>query len=207
MNLTNDYYSFPSVVGKDICDKIISYADGKFYGASIDRNDPPTKIERIEGQIPDYWLNKNHRDSKIFFIEEQKREIYDIIWPYLTEANERAGWKFDIKHAESPQLTKYEEGGFYNWHRDGKSDSLSVNKKELFGYVRKLSISVNLNEGYEGGQLELAQLDRGEIRIMEPNSSIGTITIFPSFLMHRVRPVTKGKRYSLVLWFSGPPFK
>ena len=35
----------------------------------------------------------------------------------------------------------------------------------------------------------------------------GSIVIFPSYLWHRVTPVTKGVRYSLVIWNLGYPFR
>ena len=35
----------------------------------------------------------------------------------------------------------------------------------------------------------------------------GSVIVFPSFVWHRVTPVTKGTRYSLVLWTCGQPFR
>ena len=35
----------------------------------------------------------------------------------------------------------------------------------------------------------------------------GSVIVFPSFVWHRVKPVTKGVRYSVVAWYGGPPFK
>jgi PKHD-type hydroxylase len=77
--------------------------------------------------------------------------------------------------------------------------------------VRKLSISVQLSDcsEYEGGELEFQPRD-----VQDPNHTIacteaqtkGSIIIFPSYVWHRVKPVTKGTRYSLVIWNLGRPY-
>ena len=69
---------------------------------------------------------------------------------------------------------------------------------------RKISIVVQLSDPleYEGGELQIS--DGGTNRVCEKTK--GTIIIFPSYLLHRVTPVTKGTRRSLVLWVTGPPF-
>jgi PKHD-type hydroxylase len=199
MNLINDYYYFSSAISKEFCSKIISCSAGKFY-------------DGLEGRSGDVTI---YRKNSVYFLDDSiSQEVYNLVWPLLHKANDLGGWSFDIKSTETPQIAEYRKGQFYNWHCDGKSDSLSVYKKEdvgenefLLGNVRKLSLTLNLNDGYEGGQFELAKLDRDGIRVMGVDNTIGSITIFPSFLMHRVRPVTKGIRYSLVMWFLGPPFK
>ena len=94
------------------------------------------------------------------------------------------------------QFTKYTAPGqHYTWHVD----------RGVGQGVRKLSVSLLLSDpdDYEGGDLELKY---GE----EPQTAErkrGMATIFPSWTLHRVTPVTKGTRYSLVAWVSGPPFK
>ena len=35
----------------------------------------------------------------------------------------------------------------------------------------------------------------------------GTLVAFPSYVMHRVTPVTSGTRKSLVAWVAGPKFR
>jgi len=44
-------------------------------------------------------------------------------------------------------------------------------------------------------------------RICTEIKSQGSLVIFPSFVQHRVKPVTKGTRYSLVIWSLGQPYK
>jgi PKHD-type hydroxylase len=62
-------------------------------------------------------------------------------------------------------------------------------------------MSIILNSDYEGGDFEMRGLKDKVPRLEE-----GSIIVFPSFLEHRVTPVTEGIRYSLVTWFVGPPY-
>ena len=79
--------------------------------------------------------------------------------------------------------------------------------------MRKLSVTVCLNDfsEYEGGQLELATDERPDVsrkaHDLRNIATKGTIVIFPSFVWHRVKPVTSGTRYSLVIWNDGKSYK
>ena len=81
--------------------------------------------------------------------------------------------------------------GFYDWHTD------------FAGYrpLRKLSVSIQLSrsDDYEGGDLELQHLPRPT----KLDRSRGSFIVFPSFTLHRVAPVTRGTRWSLVAWILG----
>ena len=128
----------------------------------------------------------------------------------MNKANIEAGWKYDIRAAESSQVTRYKKGGFYNFHRDGSQDHLSKynNPDNTFmhGHVRKLSMSVMLNDNFDGGAFEFASYAKEECTITPIEATAGSVIVFPSWMEHRVAPVTKGIRYSLVTWFVGPPF-
>ena len=54
---------------------------------------------------------------------------------------------------------------------------------------------------FEGGELEFMD-DKKSVKLKQ-----GQAIFFASWLRHRVKPVTKGERKSLVMWFGGPPFK
>jgi PKHD-type hydroxylase len=98
--------------------------------------------------------------------------------------------------AEGFQFTKYDAPtGHYGMHID----------KMLNGTVRKLSITIQLSspEDYEGGELALQLSKESDIMPKE----LGKMVVFPSYVLHEVRPVTKGTRYSLVAWITGKPFK
>tara|TARA_R110000787_G_scaffold62858_2_gene141919 strand:+ start:1279 stop:1917 length:639 start_codon:yes stop_codon:yes gene_type:complete len=212
MLLTNDWCLFDEVLSKKTCNRIIELGNKGFETASIEKNDAEiTAEERIKGKKYEQGVNKKERECDIAWVKDQW--IYQLIWPYMEEANEHANWKFDIKAVEAIQLTRYKKGGFCGFHGDGRSDHLSaynLPKNEFFhGKVRKLSMSILLNDDYEGGAFQFAQLvDRGESVTPTPGLyKAGSIIVFPSFMIHRVQPVTKGTRYSLVSWFLGPPFK
>jgi len=103
----------------------------------------------------------------------------------------------NMQLTEVAQYTEYSEGQYYDWHMDS---SVSCEKEPP---VRKISMSLLLNHEseFEGGELEL----------IEPNKKVfirqGQAIFFASFLNHRVLPVTKGVRKSLVVWFGGTPFR
>ena len=77
----------------------------------------------------------------------------------------------------------------------------------MHGHVRKLSMTTLLSDGHEGGEFEFACYAKEKCSIAAPKfNKVGSIIVFPSIMEHRVAPVTKGVRYSLVTWFLGPPF-
>ena len=97
-------------------------------------------------------------------------------------------------------------------HKDDKGDHLSAydepDNEFMHGHVRKLSMTVLLNSNYEGGEFQFATYGKEKCEIDTPEfNKTGMIIVFPSDMEHRVAPVTKGIRYSLVTWFLGPPFK
>ena len=65
---------------------------------------------------------------------------------------------------------------------------------------KKLSFSLILNENYEGGELEFKDSNEN----ISLNLNKGDMVIFPSTLLHRVKPVTNKIRKSLVGWMIGP---
>ena len=210
MFCVNEWYFWENALDKNTCDKIINSAKGKWKKSEINTKRSITKEERITGVKPILGIDKNVRISDVVWTTDQW--IYDTIWPFMQEANEQSGWKYDITGAETMQITRYKKGEFYYFHRDGKGDHLSAydepDKEFKHGYVRKLSMTVLLNDNYEGGEFQFATYHQEKciINTAEFNKT-GSINIFPSDIEHRVTPVTKGIRYSLVVWFLGPPFK
>lgn len=175
------------------------------------------------------------RDSEITWLNDEW--IYDTVLPIVREANEMAGWKYEFDAWEDFQFTTYHApGGFYGWHSDMSSDHNAVYKRYIhgltpvplkkdgslpFGYtkanhlvgkIRKLSVTINLTpeENYDGGNLKFdfgRHAENEQIHEAKVGRAQGTIIVFPSYTYHCVTPVTRGTRYSLVLWCSGRPFK
>lgn len=138
------------------------------------------------------------RDSYVSWLypNEVTGWIFARLSGAINEINARY-FGFDLATmSQGLQFTRYQAPGeHYEWHID----------RGLQSGTRKLSLSLQLSdpEDYEGGDLEL--WFGGEP--VKANKTRGLITFFPSYVMHRVAPVTKGVRYSLVCWVSGPPFK
>jgi len=174
--------------------------------------------------------NSYVRDSEVAWLDDQW--IYDKIIPIVKTANYNAGWNWDIDYFEPFQFTVYRPGGFYSWHQDGNSDHFGAYKRfvpgvthnelgkkfppgytenpNMVGKIRKISLTINLNTPgeYDGGDLKFDFGEHADERFYtcEEIRPQGSVIVFPSFMPHCVTPVTRGTRYSLVLWCLGRPF-
>ena len=208
---TNEWFVFDNVIDKKTCDRIKDLGKGKWIEPTIayDTKRPLTEEERLTGRKEVYKKDPKVRISDIYWTSE--KWLYNLIWPYMQQANERSGWNLDISGAEDMQLTRYKKGGSFAWHRDGLSDSLSAYDKPenlfIHGKVRKLSLSLVLNDDFEGGDLEFCSYGEEKTIITPIEVKLGDMIFFTSGMEHRVTPVTKGVRYSLVNWFVGPPIR
>ena len=132
----------------------------------------------------------------------------------MLTANKNAGWNFNINSAQSIQFTIYKKGQYYNWHADSTGIPIEAPNDEAHGKIRKISCSVLLSDpkDYEGGDLQFTtknskDAEKNSIITFNETNKQGSVVFFPSFTVHRVQPVTKGTRYSLVVWFLGDPYK
>lgn len=189
------YHSFIECLPPKICDEIID------YGLSL---------KKQEGTIISNKQNKKRRNSFVTWIKPLW--IYKEIRPYIIDSNKLAGWDFDIDKPETFQFTEYQgsKKQHYGWHTDVHLSQLK--DKKWLGKYRKVSTTVLLNrpDEYEGGDLEFYDYSpypsKNKLKT-EHLKKQGTIINFPSFVFHRVKPVTKGTRYSLVVWHTGPKLK
>ena len=213
MNLSNYYWYFKSAIPPKICDDIIKYglshqedlAITGGLGSNRDLKKQPLKEEEVIDL-------KKKRNSNIVWLND--KWIYKEIHPYVHEANKLAGWNFDWDFSESCQFTKYKLNQFYDWHCDSwETPYANADNKDTNGKIRKLSVTCSLSDpkDYEGGELEFdfrnMDPDKPTIRKCAEISQRGSIVVFPSHVWHRVKPVTKGTRYSLVIWNLGYPFR
>ena len=138
------------------------------------------------------------RTSHISWIPFKKMpEMYkDIERTMLKTNNNHFGFE-GMQITEMAQYTEYPEGGFYDWHVDNYDNCQHEPP------VRKISMTCLLSpeNEFEGGDLELVKEGQA-IKLKQ-----GQAAFFASFIRHRVAPVTKGVRRSLVMWFGGTPFK
>ena len=150
-------------------------------------------------------IDKDYRRSKVGWAQPwmpEWRETFQQLEYLFHEANRNA-FGFDLWTLREVQFTHYQaqNEGTYDWHTD-------LDWLDDKPFHRKLSMVVQLSnpQTYEGGDLELRPPAMGS-----PDPEIlrkrGTAICFPSVVEHRVTPVTKGERFSLVAWFEGPKFR
>ena len=161
------------------------------------RRQRPQKAQVGMGK-PGGGVDTKKRTTTISWIPfKEMQPMYDQINEFIQKANRNHFGFEDIQITEQAQFTEYPEGGFYDWHMD-----TDVNMQHE-PPVRKISMTLLLSpeNQFEGGDLEL----------MAPGKRVklrqGHAIIFASFLNHRVAPVIRGVRQSLVMWFGGEPFK
>jgi PKHD-type hydroxylase len=250
MQLKYSYWYYPKAINDNLCDRIIELGETRLKelrdngestealtfgeqekGAkqnAVPLNDKP--VGEFENNTETYV-----RDSEVTWIDEHW--VYDLVVPLINQANKDSGWNWSIDAYEPMQFTKYNNSGFYGWHKDGGSDSHAALKRYIHGVtdaplnrmgdppmgytrssnfvgkVRKISMTLNLTDpnSYQGGDLKF---DFGphvpsdsRLRVVEEAKPRGSAIIFPSFIDHCVTPVVQGTRYSLVLWANGEPWK
>jgi len=210
MNLFNCYWYFQRAIPARLCDDIVRYGKQLQDQMAVTGGfGDPKKLNK--SQIKNL---KTKRDSNIVWMND--RWIYKEIQPYVHRANADAGWNFQWDFSESCQFTKYNKSQYYDWHCDSwDRPYLKQEGDPSNGKIRKLSVTVSLSEGgvdYKGGELEFdfRNHDPDKKRNVRKCKEIlpkGSLVVFPSFVWHRVCPVTKGSRHSLVIWNLGWPFK
>jgi len=144
--------------------------------------------------------NLNIRSCEVSWLKSDSVNnewLFQKLTSAINDVNKQM-FQFDLTEIESLQFTIYNDrtSDFYRKHVDSTYKQLAP---------RKLSFSVQLSDPdeYEGGDLILHYQDDP----VKAKREKGSITFFPSYTLHEVTPVTKGTRYSLVGWVTGPQFK
>jgi PKHD-type hydroxylase len=162
----------------DECNQIIEFAG---------------KLPPIDAEVGSGYTDHNHRKTIARYIALSKESawIAQRIMTIAEQANERF-FNYKLYSLNELQMLEYTEGGHYNWHMDNDGTKPFA--------ARKLSITVFLSDpnAYAGGRLEWMPALKKNIAMGQ-----GYIVIFPSYKLHRVIPVTKGTRHSLVAWVHG----
>ncbi len=181
------------VLTPEQCDELIS----------IGQNEP--KINATIGTTEKITkLDEKYRKSIISWIPFAKAvPIYQVIRQWMEVTNNNYFGFDTVQLSEQGQYAEYNKGGFYNWHMDSNVEMASMPT------VRKISMALLLNDpkDFEGGDFEIFC---GETLDSEKNKyklKQGHAIFFASFLLHRVMPVIKGNRKSLVMWFGGSPLR
>tara|TARA_R100000655_G_scaffold42400_1_gene78377 strand:+ start:1244 stop:1828 length:585 start_codon:yes stop_codon:yes gene_type:complete len=143
-------------------------------------------------------VNTKTRTSHISWIPFKKMQpMYKKIEKIMKATNGNHFGFDGMTLTEMAQYTEYPEGGFYEWHVD--NDVNCAHEPP----VRKISMTCLLSpeNEFEGGDLEL--MAEGKVAKIKQGHAV----FFASFIRHRVKPVIRGNRKSLVMWFGGTPFK
>ena len=143
-------------------------------------------------------LDTKTRTSHISWIPFNKMtEMYKQLELVMKQTNGNHFGFDGMAITEMAQYTEYPAGGFYDWHAD--NDVNCAHEPP----VRKISMTCLLSpeNEFEGGDLEL--MSEGKVAKIKQGHAV----FFASFIRHRVKPVIRGNRKSLVMWFGGTPFK
>lgn len=185
LDQVHSYAYWEKLFSKEECDKIIKIAKAKGF---------------IEGttNIKNKKKSKDVRSSKIcwLYASDDLEWVFRKVTDIVLNLNDRF-FKFDIFGLnEGFQFTNYKApGDKYEKHIDRATNIV----------VRKLSLSIQLTDPkeYTGGELYLYEGEKGE----KMRQQQGDLILFPSYMLHEVKPVTKGERNSLVCWVTGKQFK
>lgn len=153
--------------------------------------------------VTDEYVNQV-RISKIAFIsKDQTTEWMFARFNNLINRINVGYYGFDLYGYESIQYTTYDKDGKFEWHTDllyGDQLGNTVNND-----TRKLTLVMLLNDNFTGGELMISTGSEDKASYVEMKR--GTVVAFPSFVPHKVKPVTSGLRKSLVIWVEGPKFR
>ncbi|HYF19316.1 MAG TPA: 2OG-Fe(II) oxygenase [Ramlibacter sp.] len=164
-------------------------ADECAVAAALGRGRPP-----LDGRVE--LGADTYRVGHIAWIEPEPANhwLFHKVGVLFAQANRRYGFEL-VGLVDALQYTEYGPGQHFDWHMDIGREQTSL---------RKLSATIQLSaaDEYDGGALEFVGL-----AAMPESRTQGSATFFPSFMGHRITPVTRGLRRSLVAWAAGVPFR
>jgi PKHD-type hydroxylase len=173
---------FPKVFTVAECHRLINLP--------LPATDARINVPDVDGGQANYQVRRT-RDKAVPPYPEHAW-IFQRIGNLVTQANQHS-YRFHLNQHVTAHVLEYSPDGFYDWHIDLGAD---------VDAARKISVVTFLTppEEYEGG--ELCFMDQGPpLKLPQ-----GTTVLFPSYLIHKVQPVTRGTRFTLVSWVHGPSF-
>jgi len=170
-------------------------------GCAIGTEDVAILMDYIIDQEPQKGLvHKNDtasedqsvRDADVYFIDHAAERIYKLLNKIGNTVNKY--FNYEISGIETAQVIHYRApSNGYGYHIDlGPEEAAN----------RKISASILLNDGYDGGEFCFRTGETGSCT----RPGIGDVVAFSSFIPHKVNPITRGDRFVLVVWFTGPAF-
>jgi len=197
--------TLPNLFTPDECQQVINTALN-------DWDERESMIQRDEGTEikQNFKEDFDYRNTTLFIPKGPDDWLFNkILGAIMGFNNSESGYNFDVRGlAEPPNVMRYQapdinpngKPGKYDWHMDVGPGPVPS--------MRKISYSVLLNPTeYEGGELCFhigRNTDPHGDQHME--SMLGSMLLFPSYMVHRVLPMTKGTRYAIVGWAHGSSF-
>ena len=204
------FYVFPNTIPKKECEVLLKYCikNTKLIDAST------ISAGGSDVDLPDPVHDEELRKTDVGFLVDKNNIVNKHVHHFLREAN-RIQFEYNLEYFQAVQFARYQNGGHYTWHQDTSNGSVTPE-------CRKLSLTLCLTDPdtYEGGNLEFfnggksfsdfplpdGRVIKGE-QVAKDIRAQGSAIVFDSYDWHRVTPVTKGIRYSVVCWTVGPKLK
>tara|TARA_Y100000592_G_scaffold2270_1_gene3498 strand:- start:169 stop:714 length:546 start_codon:yes stop_codon:yes gene_type:complete len=170
-----------NIIDDDFCNDIIKIIDEKCHKSMTTMGGLDINIRNVLG------LTLDNKKNKILY-EKINKKIEELYVYYKIKFK-----TLDNNKINQIDLLKYNPGGKYEVHVDTKTD-----------YTRSISVILNLNDTYEGGNLLFTNPLKVSEELKELKLKKGTVVFFPSTFMypHGIQPITKGTRYSIVSWLQ-----
>lgn len=206
-SIIHPYCYWHDTFNNDEIENICSLMDEYKLDEAHIASDNPDK-SKIEVGNPIPVIDHQIRRSKVSFhsVNEKNKWIFERLNALIEMMNNR-WFNFDLNGYDQFQYAEYHDyqQGYYDWHVD---IFLGNHPKQAYSETRKLSLTFLLNEpekDFQGGHLQFGNSNDKDAESVFLKK--GTIILFPSWMRHRVTPVTKGVRKSIVVWVLGPKFK
>jgi PKHD-type hydroxylase len=200
------FYIFPNAIPKNDCKNYLDYclSNSTFKDATIIKEGFSDTFKKNDTDDVSSEHSIDKRKTDVSFITDKDNIMNELVWGFIRQANS-IYFKYKLDYFQPIQFARYEDGGHYDWHQD--ASSLDQDDE-----CRKLSLTFSLTDhnDYDGGLLQFYNGDkphRYKDRDIEQDiKSVGSVIVFDSRDWHRVTPVTRGVRYSIVCWTIGPHF-
>ena len=203
------FYIFPRAIPQKDCDKYLKYClkNSNWEDAStISKGYTDVTLSDVKefdekSQNFDYGIRK----TDVSFITDKDNMMNELVWGFIREANAQY-FHYNLDYFQAIQFARYQNGGHYDWHQDTSGSPAEASE------TRKLSLTMSLTDHttYDGGYLEFYNgekpYEHDEHNVAKDVKDQGSVIVFDSRDWHRVTPVTKGVRYSIVCWTVGPHF-
>ena len=202
------FYIFPNAVSKENSKIYLDYclANSNFEDANVVNAGFSTIIdEKDDLENPARSrIDNETRKTSVSFITDKENKMNDIVHGFIRQANAEF-FNYELEYFQAIQFARYQDGGHYDWHQDCSPQNLSKENRKL-----SLTMSLTDHDSYDGGLLQFYNGDRPyedkDHDIERDIKSVGSVIVFDSRDWHRVTPVTRGVRYSIVCWTVGPNF-